>query len=144
MLKSIKKSQHIIQTCANILLDGPGTEIQGSDVQHYNVDDVRQSHDSIEEKYTITIGPELSTKRIVIYNPLTFTRVETVTFYVSTPYVEVQDLTGRRVKCQISPVFEYSSVMSSSKYQLSFIVTVPTLGLVSYVINALTQEDVPT
>lgn len=89
MLSAIKKSQYIIQTCTNILLNGPGTEIQGSDVIHYNIDDLRQSHDAMEEKFTITIGPELSTKRIVVYNPLTFTRVETVTFIVSTSFIEV-------------------------------------------------------
>lgn len=89
MLNAIKKSQYIIQTCANILLNGQNTEIQGGDIIHYHIDDIRQSHDSMEEKYTITIGPELNTKKIVIYNPLTFKRVEAVTFHVSTPFIEV-------------------------------------------------------
>lgn len=90
MLISIKNAQHVIQHCANILLNGPGAQIQGSDTAHYNVDDIRHSHDALEEKYTITIGPELSRKKIVIYNSLTFTRVEAVTFLVSTPFVEVK------------------------------------------------------
>lgn len=141
--KAVQDCQNIIQISTNILLNGIDADVQGSETVHYQIDDVRHAHDALEDRQTITIGPELSTKKIVLYNTLTFTRVEVVTFFVSTPFMEVLDLTGKRVKCQVSPVFEYGSSMSTSKYQVSFIANVPALGLVSYVINAVTEQQVP-
>ena len=143
LLTAIKSCQQAIQQCANLLLSGPGMEIAESDVTYYNIDDIHTDHDALPDKYTVTIGPELTTKRIVIYNSLTFPRNEVVTFLVSTPHVEVLDHGGRRVHCQVSPVFEYGSSMSNSKYQLVFIVDIGALTLISYVINAVQEYDVP-
>ncbi|RZC36724.1 alpha-mannosidase 2 [Asbolus verrucosus] len=144
MLSALTACQHVIQHAAHILLSGKDAETPDKNALFYNVDDVRHSHDAIAERYQITIGPELRTKRIAIYNSLTFSREEVVTFHVSTPYVEVLDMKRRRIKCQISPIFEYGSTMSQTKYQLSFVADMPALGLVSYVINALWEYESPT
>lgn len=90
MLSAISGCQRVIQICTHILLNGLGAEVPARDINYYNIDDVRHSHDSLSDHYQITIGvPEMRTKRIVIFNPLTMTRHEVVTFYVSTPFVEV-------------------------------------------------------
>lgn len=90
MLNAISNCQQVIQTCAHILLNGPGAEVPTKDTNYYNIDDIRQSHNALPEHYQITIGvPEMRTKRIVVYNSLTFTRHEVVTFHVSTPFIEV-------------------------------------------------------
>ncbi|KAG5876752.1 hypothetical protein JTB14_033084 [Gonioctena quinquepunctata] len=121
ILSAINGCQHVIQICAHILLKGIGAEIPNKD---------------------ITIGvPEIRTKKIVIFNPLTFSRQEVVTFHVSTPYIEVIDSEGRRIHCQISPIFEYPSSMSQTKYHLSFIANIPPLGLVSYTMSALWENN---
>lgn len=143
MLQAIKDCQFVIQQCANLLLSGPGIDIDWSDTLYYNIDDIRTGHDTLPEQYTITIGPELSTKKVVIYNSLTFTRKEVVIFLVSTPFIEVTDYDGNRVKCQISPVFEYGSSMSNSKYTLAFIATVPPFALIEYTINAVSEIETP-
>lgn len=91
MLAAISTSQSVLQHCAHLLLDGMGADSYGSNNIFYNVDDIRQSHDSLSERYTITIGPELSTKKVVIFNSLTFSRMEVVTFHVSTPFIEVSN-----------------------------------------------------
>ncbi|EFA06316.1 alpha-mannosidase 2 [Tribolium castaneum] len=143
MLAALNNCHHVIQHSAHILFSGKDAETPDHSALFYNIDDVRHSHDTIGEKYQITIGPELRTKRIAIFNSLTFSRVEVVTFHVSTPYVEVLDAKKRRVKCQISPIFEYGASMSQTKYQLSFVANVPAFGLVSYTIGALWEYESP-
>jgi alpha-mannosidase II len=143
MLTALTACQHVIQHSAHILLSGKDAETPDRNALFYNVDDVRHSHDALPERHQITIGPELRTKRIAIFNSLTFDRVEVVTLHVSTPYVEVLDMKRRRIKCQVSPIFEYGSSMSQTRYQLSFVVHIPALGLVSYTINALWEYESP-
>ena len=143
MLAALNGCQHVIQHAAHILLSGKDAETPDRNALFYNIDDVRHSHDSIAERYPITIGPELRAKRIAIFNSLSFDREEVVTLHVSTPYVEVLDTKKKRIKCQVSPIFEYGSSMSQTKYQLSFVVHIPALGLVSYTINALWEYESP-
>lgn len=143
MLAALNGCQHVIQHSAHILLSGKDAETPDHSALFYNIDDVRHSHDALAEKHQITIGPELRTKRIAIFNSLSFTRTEVVTFHVSTPHLEVLDMKKHRVKCQISPIFEYGSSMSQTKYQLSFVITIPAFGLVSYTISALWEYESP-
>lgn len=142
MKSAIRGCQQVIQLCAHVLLNGFESEAPNKDFAHYNIADIGSSQ---EEHYQIIIGfPEISSKKIVIYNSLTFTRQEVVTFHISTPFVEVRDFQGNKVKCQISPIFEYGPSMSQTKYQLSFIANVPALGLIGYTVNALLETDVPS
>ncbi|CAG9854790.1 unnamed protein product [Phyllotreta striolata] len=144
MLSSIQACQKVIQLCSQILLKGPSVEKPTNSV-FYHVDDVRHSQNVVSEHFQITIGvPEVRSKKVVIYNSLTFTRREAVTFHISTPYIEVIDFEGKRVHCQISPIFEYSSSMSQSKYQLTFVSVIPALSLRVYTINALLESVVPS
>lgn len=89
MLQAIKASQNIIQHCTNMLLMGPFDKNSEIDTLHYNIDDIRHSHDALAERHTIAIGPELSIKKVVIYNSLSFERHEVASFIVSTAFVEV-------------------------------------------------------
>lgn len=89
MLSAITSAQNVLQLCTHVLLNGVGAAIPQNQAVFYNVDDVRPTHDALPQHYTITIGPELNTKKVVLFNSLTFNRVEVVTFFVSTPYVEV-------------------------------------------------------
>ncbi|XP_050305536.1 alpha-mannosidase 2 [Anthonomus grandis grandis] len=143
MLRSIHNCQRVIQLCANILLEGSGSqEPYEQDVTYYNFEDVWHSHNSLPEKMQITIGlPDLPSKKVVIYNSLAFSRHEAVTFNVNTPFVEVFDFSGKRLPCQVSPIFEYGSSMSQTKYELSFIANIPAFGTVSYTINTVYEEN---
>lgn len=141
MLDAIHSCQKIIQYYTHKLLLKPDiTEFNQEEI-YYNIDDIRHTWNELEERYSIVIGPEMRTKKIVIYNSLTFTRIEVITLIVSTPTVEVIDSNGKRIQCQVSPVFEYGSTISQTKYHLSFIATVPAFSLISYTINALWRHE---
>lgn len=89
MLNAITTAQNVLQLCTHVLLNGVGAETPQNQASFYNVDEIRPMHDALPQHYTITIGPELSTKKVVLFNSLTFNRVEVVTFFVSTPFVQV-------------------------------------------------------
>ncbi|CAG9818669.1 unnamed protein product [Phaedon cochleariae] len=144
MLRAISGCQKVIQLCTHIMLNGVDNELPNKDTSYYNVDDVRHSHDALPEHYQITIGvPEMTTKKVAIYNSLTSARHEVVTFHVSTPFIEVTDFHGKRIICQVSPIFEHASSMSLTKYRLSFVVDIPPLAVVSYKVKALFESEVP-
>ncbi|KAF5292288.1 hypothetical protein FQA39_LY03322 [Lamprigera yunnana] len=142
MLGAIRDTQNILQHCANLLLGGLRTGGFGEKEIHFNIDDIRHTHDTLSERHTITIGPELSIKKVVIFNSLSFNRREVVSFLVSTPYLEVLNFKGKKVICQVSPVFEHlSSSISNSKYEVSFVANIPAFSLVSYTINAIMKHE---
>ncbi|KAF7264976.1 hypothetical protein GWI33_021784, partial [Rhynchophorus ferrugineus] len=145
LLTSIHNCQRVIQLCTNVLLEGMGS--QGpfeQDTSYYNFEDIWHSHNNLPERMQITIGvPDLPTKKVVIYNSLAFTRHEVVTFHINTPFIEIFDFRGKRIPCQISPIFEYGSTMSQTKYELAFIANIPAFGTVSYTITAVYKENKP-
>lgn len=144
MLSAIQGCQKVIQICTHLLLKTSGSSVSTINSKYYNIDDIMHSQNVNSEHFQITIGiPEIRSKKVVIYNSLPFTRREVVTFHISTPFVEIIDFKGERIACQLSPIFEYSSSMSQSKYQLSFIANIPGLSLRGYTINALLDSDVP-
>ncbi|XP_060536226.1 alpha-mannosidase 2-like [Cylas formicarius] len=145
LLSSIHNCQKVIQLCANILLESVGTDgPYEQDVAYYNFEDVWHSHNNLPERLQITIGlPNLPTKKIVIYNSLSFTRHEVLTFYVNTPFIEVYDFQNKRMKCQVAPIFEYGSTMSQTKYELAFIANIPAFGVVSYTITSVWEDNKP-
>lgn len=51
-------------------------------------------------------------------------------------------MNGHKIKCQISPIFEFGSSMSQTKYQLAFVVRIPALTLISYTIKALLEYEI--
>lgn len=53
------------------------------------------------------------------------------------------DLTGNLVSCQVSPVFEYGTTISESRFELAFIANVPALSLVTYTVQALEKKEAP-
>lgn len=89
MLDAIAASQEVLQVCTHVLLEGVNADEKGAEGLFYEVDEIIHSQDSLPQHYTITIGLELDTKRVVVFNSLTFNRVEVVTFYVSTPFLQV-------------------------------------------------------
>lgn len=89
MLKAIESCQYVIQYAANVLLSGITQTPSGMDMTYYNVDEVIRTHSSVPERQVITIGRGAPIKKVVLYNPLTFTRREVVRFLVSTPFIQV-------------------------------------------------------
>ncbi|XP_022909710.2 alpha-mannosidase 2 [Onthophagus taurus] len=143
MLEAIQNCQMILQICTKILLSKENIDNLNTQLTYFNIDDIRTSLENLPEQYTITIGKELRTKRIVLYNSLTFSRKEIVTFIVSTPYIQLTNHRNEIVECQISPIFEYSSTISTTKYLISFSVEIPPISLLGYTITVVDQINVP-
>lgn len=91
MLSSIINCQHVLQQAANVLLNGPSSGRPGLEIVHYNVDDTIRTHDSLPDRFIVMIGKGMSfnTKKVVVFNSLTFTRHEVVKLLVSTQFVQV-------------------------------------------------------
>lgn len=134
-------TQHVIQQSANVLLSGPSSGNPGLEIVHYNIDDTIRNHDTLPERIIIMIGRGAAFKKIVVFNSLTFTRHEVVRFLVSTPFIKVTDVVGNIIPCQVSPVFEHSISVSESKYELAFIVNVPSFSLATYTVQALDEDE---
>lgn len=129
LISAMNKCQHIIQNVANVLISGNSPKNYDSSAIFYKVDDI------IAQRYKILIRRKYPTRIITIFNSLTFKRTEVVSFEISTPFIEVVDMKNQKIESQLSPVFENGTQISKTRFQLSFIATIPALGLVSYKIK---------
>lgn len=97
-----------------------------------------------DNRPTIILGEGLPIKYIVIHNSLPRYRKEVVEFYVSKPFVMVEDLDGNAIESQIVPVWSWHKgafgtlvpQVSTTKYRLLFKARAPSLGLVTYIIRS--------
>jgi len=89
------------------------------------------------EKHVLNFGDDKSSKKIILYNPLPRQRTKVQTLIVSTPFIRVTDRRGQTVKCQVSPVWIGPAVLSATRYELSFLVTIPGFGITTYIVHAL-------
>lgn len=91
----------------------------------------------------VSIGDDAPVNKVIFYNSLPQTRTKVVSIFVSKPFVKVTDKMGKTIECQVSPVWVGPAAMSSARYELSFLVTVPALGLTTYIIHSIHGTDLP-
>lgn len=89
MLTAIKHCQSAIQHAAYHLLNKPEVLEQKQEDVYFNVDDVWMSHEEMPIRINIDLDEISPTRRIVLYNSLTYRRQEVFSVIVSQPYVEV-------------------------------------------------------
>ncbi|XP_071451784.1 alpha-mannosidase 2 [Hetaerina americana] len=91
------------------------------------------------EKVTKGKEPVGKTKKVVLFNPLTWRRKTVIWLRVNTPYVIVKDWRGDQVQSQSGPVFEGNGAigMVDGAYDLWFLADVPPLALASYFVTGL-------
>lgn len=110
---------------------------------YFNIDDSRAIGMN-DNRPTIILGDNVPTKYVVIHNSLPRHRQEVVEFYVSKPFVMVEDMDGRTIESQVVPVWSwhrgvYRTLVpqpSNTKYRLLFKANVPPLGLTTYIIRS--------
>lgn len=110
---------------------------------YFNIDDSRAIGMN-DNRPTIILGDNLPTKYVVVHNSLPRHRQEVVEFYISKPFVMVEDTDGKMIESQVIPVWSwhrgaYRTLVpqpSNTKYRLLFKATVPPLGLTTYVIRS--------
>ena len=125
------------------------------EAQHFLVDDVQLNYDEVAKKTVIQIDGESS--RIVFYNSLTSDRIEEATLRISHPNVQViitnlifellvliiaffcafqvTKQSGEVIQVQLLPVFTNAHEISNFEFDISFIVSIPPLGLATYFIR---------
>lgn len=135
--------QHVIQMSAYALL-APRNEhaVPETDSMFFNVDDVWQDHHSLPERVSVTLGAHLGveSRRIVLFNPLTWKRQEVLYLQVSTPHVKISDYSGNVVKSQVSPIFLPAGV-SESSFEVAFVANIEPLSLTTYTVSLSVPND---
>ncbi|KAJ0173745.1 hypothetical protein K1T71_010894 [Dendrolimus kikuchii] len=137
LLTSIKYCQSAIQQAAYYLLKQPPIQDQTQEDIYFDVDDIWRRHDEVPSRITIALDEMSPSRRLVLYNALSFRRQEILTVLVSSPHVEVFDPEGYPIMAQISPVVSGDKRLgfAANKYQLSFPVTVDPLALTVYTVS---------
>lgn len=115
---------------------------------YFNLDDSRSTGLN-ENRPTIILGSSLPIKYVVLHNSLPRVRDEVVEFYVSKPFVMVEDLDGNAITSQIIPVFTWHKgaygilqpQVQTTKYRLLFQASVPPLGLATYIIRSTNSAE---
>ena len=146
MLSSITGLQDVISQSAHFLLNSNKARVTPDvKTQYFDLDDTRSSPYMIP-KQTV-IDPDTTT-RLVIYNSHARRRQELVTVRVSKPEVKVYIMTKEEdieeeetQPSQISPVFKSDDDISNTEFDLTFLATVPAMGLQTYFIRELKSED---
>lgn len=97
-----------------------------------------------DNRPTIILGDTLPIKYVVMHNSLPRYRQEVVEFFVSKPFVMVEDLDGKAIDSQVIPVWSWHKgaygtlvpQVSTTKYRILFKVSAPPLGLATYIIRS--------
>lgn len=136
-----------------------------TDTVFFNVDDVWQDHHSLPDSISVTLGKHLAvdSRRIVLFNSLSWSRKEVVYLQVSTPYVKVTknsqiliclccqalnhvvsfqviDSSGNVIQSQSSPIFQYGSI-SESSVEVAFVADLKPLSITTYTISLSEPQD---
>ncbi|KAL7296620.1 hypothetical protein TKK_0010040 [Trichogramma kaykai] len=143
MIVALNNSAHVLQQTVAHLLKSPQSVKIDKEALYLSLDETRSFHTSPGDKYVISLGHDITSKKVLFYNSLPRTRTKVMSVYVSTPYVRVTDKMGRPIICQVSPVWVSPAAISGARYELSFLVTVPAIGLTTYIVHTLHGTNLP-
>ena len=148
MLGSIKLLQEVISQAANYLLTKSKASFSPATTQYFDLDDARSLAWGVPVQTVVQVGDAPS--RVVFYNSHARRRQELVTLRVSRAEVRVYVMAmlddqeeEETQPSQLSPVFRADGEISNEEFELTFLVTVPALGLQSYYLRELKSEDGP-
>ncbi|XP_074094930.1 alpha-mannosidase 2-like isoform X2 [Cotesia typhae] len=143
MLSALKNLDFVTQQSAAHLLKNTNIPNLHHESTYLSLDEVRYHHNDIKERKILTLNRNETFKKVIIYNSLPRQRTKVQTLIVSTPFVQVVNRNGDQLQCQISPVWVKPEIYSCEKYELSFLVTVPSLGLEVYSIFFFEGDKLP-
>ena len=148
MLSSINLLQEIISQSANFLLSKNKAGYKAdTNTLFFDLDDARSMAWGVPQQSVIQISE--SPNRVVFYNSHARRRQELVTLRVSRSDIKVyfmakvdEDEEEEETEAsQLSPVFTKDGEISNEEFELTFLVTIPALGLMSYYIRELKSDD---
>ena len=149
MLNSIELLQDVISQSANFLLNkNKASFTPDLKTEYFDLDDTRSMAWGLPSQTVIQIAEQPI--RVVIYNSHARRRQEMVSLRVSKADIKVyimsltDDIEEEEIlPSQLSPVFNKDGEISNEEFELTFLVTVPSLGLQTYYIKELKSEDGP-
>ncbi|XP_036888171.1 alpha-mannosidase 2 [Sturnira hondurensis] len=103
------------------------------------MESIQKSQSSLPQKNIIKLGPE--PRYLVVYNPSEQERNSMVSLYVSSPTVQVSSASGKPMEIQINAVWDTTSTISQTAYEISFLVQMPPLGLKVYTLLESTSSN---
>lgn len=156
MIDGIKHCKFIMQQAAYRLLTQSNIYQPDYSYQYFNIDDSRSAAGN-ESRSVIIIGDEIPFKYVAIHNSLPRERSELVEFYIAKPFITVTDLEGNIINAQVSPSWSWHRIetgdanfkqvhpqVSTTRFRLMFMATVPPLGMTVYKINAKNNKESST
>ncbi|XP_015588290.1 alpha-mannosidase 2 [Cephus cinctus] len=143
MITALNHTAHVLQQSISHLLKSPQGSAVNLESIYFSLDETRSHHTSVGDKYVLTLGDETTSRKVILYNSLPRKRTKVQTLIVSTPYVRVTDRMGHPVKCQVSPIWVGPAALTGTRYELSFLVSVPGFGLTTYLIHTLHGTSIP-
>ncbi|KAL9900565.1 alpha-mannosidase 2 [Glossina fuscipes fuscipes] len=149
MLKAVNDCRFVMQQSVYRLLTKSSIYNPDPKFNYFYLDDSRWPGPD-DSRTTIILAKELPSRHLVFHNSLPNAREELVDFYVASLHVSVTDLAGNAVETQISPAWTWhkhsltntvTPQASTTKYRLLFKVKVPPMGLSTYVVNIVTNDN---
>jgi len=149
MLRGITLLQEVISQSSNFLLTkSKASSKPNIQTTYFDLDDTRTAAWSVPTKTIIQVDHPDMPNRVVISNSHARRRQEMVSIRVSKPDVKVYFMNmiedeeeEESIPVQISPVFKSDGDISNEQFELTFLATVPALGLQTYFIQQLKAEE---
>jgi hypothetical protein len=108
------------------------------------------AHTELKQKPEDVITPSVveiypgQSMPVILFNPLAYERNHVAHLIVNTPNVQVVDAEGRKVECQINPVWKSNTEIATDRYELYFMASIPPLGFETYFVEHSTEmPEVP-
>ncbi|XP_071942365.1 alpha-mannosidase 2-like [Antedon mediterranea] len=139
LLAAIDNSRRVMMECILFLLTDD-KKVFARDINFFDVDEERHSHDSLPDKKIVKVMKE-APSIIILYNSIAQERVELVRIHVSAPNVQVQDSQDEVVASQTNLVWTSKEDSSNDVYELVFLVQLSPLGLKRFTVHDM-KEDV--
>ncbi|XP_037022941.2 alpha-mannosidase 2 [Artibeus jamaicensis] len=140
LFHSLMNLKMIIGYSALLLLlkDKHSYESYSSDIL-LEMESIQKSQSSLPQKNIIKLGPK--PRYLVVYNPSEQERNSIVSLYVSSPTVQVSSASGKPVEIQTNAVWDTTSTISQTAYEISFLAQMPPLGLKVYTLLESTSSN---
>lgn len=139
MLNAINRAQHVIQQCSYYLLKNGMVNPNGNET-YFVVDEHQKVPYNLAEGVVLTFPSGVLSRKIVLFNPLSYLRFEVISLRVENRFVQVRDSKGHVVKYQIGPTCSFGSSYQQC-YLLSFAVELPPLSLTTYSIEPANEDS---
>ncbi|EDO40866.1 predicted protein [Nematostella vectensis] len=134
--RSLQDMQNVMQECMQFLLS-PNKAQEPKHILKPGEDRPAQDANPIKEVIILSSSP----RSVYVYNSLPEQREQVVSLFVSDPLVTVRDSSGDVVISQTNLVWDARNKISSVKYELLFVASVPPLGVAVFKVKLGSVSD---